>query len=192
MIPEDVVLWVVWRVTLHWFLFSVISETPLFLGGFVFFISELFYSLFRSLCEKVLLVAEYRHIYWQQAKHLCLYRLGKVGRWNSAKDDQFCLVYRPLFPLGHCTLFSSFLLISLPMFLQCELAPSPGLLWHDGNTAGLLIFPLQADLHSSQAKRRGSSDRVCMIFDWRCWGLFVLGVLDEWMWHLTCRPANNF
>lgn len=42
----------------------------------------------------------------------------------------------------------------------CELAPSPGLLWYDSYTTGPLIVPLNADLHFSQAKRRGSSNRV--------------------------------
>lgn len=86
----------------------------------------------------------------------------------------------PFLQFGYCGGVFFF----FPFSFGREMAPSPGLLWHDSYTAGPLIFPLNADLHFS-GYRRGSSK--CMYGfhdDAEVDDDFYAGVgviLNEWM-----------
>ncbi len=166
---------------------------------------------FRAICaevcvKKVLLLAEYRHMYCKQAERLGLLLVEKSGlmklQWR---------LYRP-FSLGYCYSFFQFRwyhcqccycgggVLFVFFFFWCELAPSPGLLWYDSYTAASWIFPLNADLHFSQAKG-GAAPTVCMILMMMMMTMmmlrvvmmiFMLGVLNEWMWHWLAETSNIF
>lgn len=159
----------------------------------------------KSLCKKVLLLAEYRHMYWQQAEGLSLPDwLRKVGWWNTAEDLKTLLLFWSLFFLLFSSVDITASVVTVEgvlcfyFFFWCELAPSPGLLWYDSYTTGPWIFPLNADLHFSQAKG-GAAPTVCMIFDdddddaeGGDDDFYALWVLNEWMWHWLAETSNIF
>lgn len=130
--------------------------------------------------------------------------------WKKWVDETQRRLYRPFFSLGHCysLFFSSsvditanvvtvegVLYFCILFFFWCELAPSPGLLWFDSSTAAPWIFPLNADLRFSQAKG-GAAPPVCMILmilmQRVVMMIFMLGVLNEWMWHWLAETSNIF
>lgn len=82
-------------------------------------------------------------------------------------------------------------------FCVWELVPSPGLLWYDSYIAGPPLFPLNADLHFSQAKGEASSN-VCIFlicFLWYCWGWwFFFNAWWSWMngWYWFPETRKQF